>query len=65
MNASPGGKDYGSLPYWPALPPHRNYKKGIPVSFIPRPKVDSIVIKLRSLDPPRVEVEDEKLFLVL
>lgn len=33
-----------------------------PTSFVPQPKVDSIVIRLDKLDKPRVDVEDEELF---
>ena len=63
MNASPGGKDYGSLSLLVQYYCRTEIiRKVSPVSFIPRPKVDSIVIKLEKLDSPRVEVEDEKLF---
>ncbi|MBU0567275.1 16S rRNA (adenine(1518)-N(6)/adenine(1519)-N(6))-dimethyltransferase RsmA [bacterium] len=61
--ASPGGKDYGSLSIlvqYYAIP-----ELITPVassSFIPRPKVDSSVIKLKVADAPRVKVDDEKLF---
>ena len=61
--ASPGGKDYGSLSIlvqYYAIP-----ELITPVSsssFIPRPKVDSSVIKLKIADAPRVKVDDEKLF---
>jgi len=61
--ASPGGKDYGSLSIlvqYYAIP-----ELVTPVfssSFIPRPKVDSSVIKLKVADAPRVKVDDEKLF---
>jgi 16S rRNA (adenine1518-N6/adenine1519-N6)-dimethyltransferase len=37
-------------------------RKVSPGSFIPQPKVDSIVVKLDKLEKPRVEVKDEKLF---
>ena len=63
MNASPGGKDYGPLSLLVQYYCRTEIiRKVSPVSFIPRPKVDSIVIKLEKLDSPRVEVEDEKLF---
>lgn len=63
MNASPGGKDYGSISLLVQYYCRTEIiRKVSPVSFIPRPKVDSIVIKLEKLDSPRVEVEDEKLF---
>lgn len=37
-------------------------RKVSPISFIPQPKVDSIVVKLDKLPQPRVEVKDEKLY---
>jgi len=37
-------------------------RKVTPSSFIPQPKVDSIVVKLNKLDKPSVQVKDEKLF---
>ena len=43
-----------NLPYY--------VRKVSPACFIPRPKVDSIVIRLEKLDKPRVEVQNEKLF---
>ena len=36
-----------------------------PSCFIPRPKVDSIVIRLDQLSEPRVNVKDEKLMFEL
>ena len=40
-------------------------RKVPPQCFIPRPKVDSIVIKLERLkEEPRVKVQNEKLFLI-
>ncbi|WP_026882435.1 16S rRNA (adenine(1518)-N(6)/adenine(1519)-N(6))-dimethyltransferase RsmA [Clostridium akagii] len=36
-----------------------------PLSFIPQPKVDSIVIKLDKLKEPRVKVKDEELFFLI
>ena len=62
MKAGPGSKDYGALslavqyysePYLAANVP--------PNCFMPRPKVGSAVIRLRRLEKPSVEVEDEKL----
>lgn len=63
MSAAPGGKDYGALSVavqFYATP----YKIAtVPASvFIPRPKVDSVVIALDILDKPRVEVSNRKLF---
>ena len=66
MQASPGSKDYGALslavqyysePYLAANVP--------PNCFMPRPNVDSAVIRLtRRLEPP-VEVKDEQLMFKL
>lgn len=62
MNAEPNCKDYGSLSllvqYYCDT---RIIRKVSPSSFIPRPKVDSIVIRLDRLQEPRVKVKDEKL----
>lgn len=63
INADPGNKDYGALSllvqYYCDT---RIVRKVSPQSFIPRPKVDSIVIRLDRLDAPKVSVENEKLF---
>jgi 16S rRNA (adenine1518-N6/adenine1519-N6)-dimethyltransferase len=63
MAAIPGTKDYGSLTilvrYYCDIKVVRNVP---PSAFIPRPKIDSTVIRLNKLDKPRAEVEDEKLF---
>lgn len=63
MAAAPGGKDYGSLSllvqYYckpsivAVVPPH---------CFMPRPKVDSVIIKLEIFREPPVKVRDEELF---
>lgn len=62
MNAEPNCKDYGSLSllvqYYCDT---KIIRKVAPSSFIPRPKVDSIVIKLDRLKETRVKVKDEKL----
>lgn len=62
MNAEPNCKDYGSLSllvqYYCDT---RIIRKVSPSSFIPRPKVDSMVIRLDRLQEPRVKVKDEKL----
>ncbi|MCM8710714.1 16S rRNA (adenine(1518)-N(6)/adenine(1519)-N(6))-dimethyltransferase RsmA [Clostridium sp. SYSU_GA19001] len=64
--AKPNSKDYGSLSilvqYYCDT---KIIRKVSPASFIPQPKVESIVIKLDKLDKPRVEVKDEKLFFRL
>ena len=62
MASSPNSKDYGSLSllvqYYCDT---KIIRKVSPSSFIPQPKVDSIVIRLDRLDEPRVNVKDEKL----
>jgi len=61
--AKPSTKDYGALSilvqYYCDI---TIIRKVSPSSFIPQPKVESIVIKLNKLPKPRVEVKDEKLF---
>ena len=63
MDAVPGTKDYGSLSvlvqYYCDTKIVRNVP---PESFMPRPKVDSTVIRLTKLEQPRAQVEDEALF---
>ncbi len=63
MNAEPGNKDYGALSllvqYYCDT---KIVRKVPPACFIPRPKVDSIVIRLDRLPEPKVKVENEKLF---
>lgn len=63
IDAEPGGKDYGSLSvlvqYYCDT---KIIRKVSPKSFIPQPKVDSIVIRLDRLSKPRVDVKDEELF---
>lgn len=61
--AEPNSKDYGSLSI--LVQYYCNAKvirKVPPSSFIPQPKVESIVIKLDKLPQPRVTVRDEKLY---
>ena len=61
MKAKPSTKEYGSLslsvqyscePYLAANVPNN--------CFMPRPNVDSAVIRLKLLDKPAIEVKDEK-----
>jgi 16S rRNA (adenine1518-N6/adenine1519-N6)-dimethyltransferase len=63
MAAKPNTKDYGALSilvqYYCDISIIRKVSPG---SFIPQPKVDSIVVKLDKLPQPSVEVKDEKLF---
>lgn len=63
MVAKPGGKDYGSL----SIAVQFYCKPEIvtivpPTVFIPRPEVDSAVVKLVTLDHPAVEVLSEETF---
>lgn len=63
MTASPGGKDYGALSV--VVQYYSNPEKAFDVSpncFIPRPNVDSTVIKLDILKTPPVELIDEDIF---
>lgn len=63
MNADPGNKDYGSLSLLVQYFCNTKIVRRVPPQcFIPRPKVDSIVIRLDKLSEPRVKVENEKLF---
>lgn len=61
--ANPGGKDYGALSLLVQYYCDTEIiRKVAPTSFIPQPKVESIVIKLIKLPNKRVQVTDEKLF---
>jgi len=63
ITSKPGTKDYGALSV--ACQYYSNPKIVTYVSpdkFIPRPKVDSVVISLEILKEPKVIVKDEKLF---
>jgi len=61
--ASPGGKDYGALSiivqYYCDVEKQFNVSRNV---FRPQPDVDSIVIKLKLLERPRIKIKDEKLF---
>lgn len=63
MNSEPNCKEYGSISvlvqYFCTT---KIIRKVAPSSFMPRPKVDSIVIRLDRLETPRVQLKDEKLF---
>lgn len=62
IDAEPNCKEYGSLSL--LVQYYCNTKiirKVAPSSFIPRPKVESIVIRLDRLEEPKVKVKDEKL----
>lgn len=63
MAAVPGTKDYGSLTILVRYYCDTKVVRNVPPSaFIPRPKIDSTVIRLIKLDKARAEVDDEKLF---
>lgn len=63
ITASPGGKTYGSISVMlQAYFMISSEFRVSPESFWPKPKVDSVVLKLVSLDTPRAEISDEKLF---
>lgn len=63
MKAIPGGKDYGALSvavqYYCDVVPIAQVPKNV---FIPKPNVDSTVIRLDIKKAPSVQVEDEKVF---
>lgn len=61
--AKPGTKDYGAftlLCQYYSVP--RKICEVPPESFMPEPKVDSVVVRLDLLTQPAIVVEDEKLF---
>lgn len=63
ITAKPGGKEYGSISV--LLQTYMDIKlefRVSPAAFWPRPKVDSVVLKLMPLPAPRVPVHDEKLY---
>lgn len=61
--AVPGGKDYGALSLLVQYYSRPSIAAKVPSHcFIPRPSVDSAVIKLEVYKTPPVEVENEKLF---
>lgn len=66
INAEPNCKEYGSLSvlvqYYCDT---KIVRRVAPSSFIPRPKVESIVIRLDRLPEPRVKAKDEKLMFDL
>ena len=63
MNAEPNNKDYGALSLLVQYYCNTSIIRKVPPQcFIPRPKVDSIVIRLDRLEEPKVKLENEKLF---
>lgn len=62
MQEGPGSKDYGALSLAVAFWSKAEVKMTVsPNCFIPRPNVDSAVIKLDKLSAPSVEVKDKDL----
>lgn len=62
IDAEPNCKDYGSLSVLVQYYCNTSIVRKVPPTcFIPRPKVESIVIKLERLEEPRVKVKDEAL----
>lgn len=63
ITAKPGGKVYGSISVLLQTYMDISLEFRVPPSaFWPRPKVDSVVLKLIPLPKPRVPVSDEKLY---
>lgn len=66
LNAGPGTKDYGSLSVLISYYADTELIRLVtPVSFIPQPKVDSLVIRLDRRSQRRVDPKDEQLFFQL
>jgi len=66
INAEPNCKAYGALSVLVQYYCDTSIVRRVaPTSFIPRPKVESIVIKLDRLDKPRVETKDVKFMFEL
>ncbi len=62
IDAAPNCKEYGALSLLVQYYCNTKIVRVVPPNcFIPRPKVDSIVIRLDRLEKPKVEVKDEKL----
>jgi 16S rRNA (adenine1518-N6/adenine1519-N6)-dimethyltransferase len=63
ISAEPGGKEYGSLSIACQYYAEVDYCMTVPKNvFIPKPNVDSAVIRLKLRKTPKVHVEDESLF---
>jgi 16S rRNA (adenine1518-N6/adenine1519-N6)-dimethyltransferase len=67
MQEGPGSKDYGALSLAVAFYSDANIKMTVsPNCFIPRPNVDSTVIRLDVLDEPKVSVKDkDRMFRII
>lgn len=65
MNADPGNKDYGSLSLLVQYYCNTKIVRRVPPQcFIPRPKVDSIVIRLDKLNEPKLKLKMKNYFLI-
>ncbi|MCY6355703.1 16S rRNA (adenine(1518)-N(6)/adenine(1519)-N(6))-dimethyltransferase RsmA [Clostridium sp. ZS2-4] len=63
IDADPNCKEYGSLSILVQYYCDTKIIRTVsPSSFVPQPKVDSIVIRLDKLDKPRVQTKDKELF---
>lgn len=63
ISAGPGSKTYGSISVLlQTFMDITSEFKVTPESFWPKPKVDSVVLKLVPLDTPRTNVSDERLY---
>ncbi|MDR0273608.1 MAG: 16S rRNA (adenine(1518)-N(6)/adenine(1519)-N(6))-dimethyltransferase RsmA [Clostridiales bacterium] len=66
MSAAPGTKDYGSLTLAVQYYADVELVANVPTNcFMPRPGVDSAVVKLKLLPAPRVDAHREKLFKII
>lgn len=66
INAEPNCKEYGALSVLVQYYCNTSIVRRVaPSCFIPRPKVESIVIRLDRLEAPRVNVKDETLMFAL
>lgn len=66
INAEPNCKEYGALSVLVQYYCNTSIVRRVaPSCFIPRPKVESIVIRLDKLEAPRVNVKDENLMFAL
>lgn len=63
ITAKPGTKNYGAISVLCQFYTIPEYVTTVPADlFVPPPKVDSAVVKMKFRDVPAVEVKDEKLF---
>ena len=63
MKAKPSTKDYGAITLLCQYYSEPEIITTVPAGlFVPPPKVDSAVLKLKLLDKPRVSVKDEDIF---